>query len=163
MGTAEDDKSEKPYPAETTSVDKWASPQPPKSRPKIIKCPECGSERLYRDGWRRLADGSQTQRWLCRECGYRFSERRVEKPGGKDLKRGSALNLNCRVCAQESEAKNSASRELRLMENGQTAEKRAAGATETDPATIKGKIVEFLCGLISRGFLPKQLLATVHV
>jgi len=95
-----------------------------------LKCPECGSNRLYRDGWRRLADGSAAQRWLCRECGYRFSERRMEKQGGKNLKSGSTLNLNCRVCAPESGVENSASRELRLMENGQTAEKRAAGATE---------------------------------
>jgi len=35
-----------------------------------LKCPECGSNRLYRDGFRYLADGSQVQRWLCRDCSY---------------------------------------------------------------------------------------------
>jgi len=33
----------------------------------------CGSERLFRDGLRKLRDGSSIQRWLCRGCGYRFS------------------------------------------------------------------------------------------
>jgi integrase/predicted RNA-binding Zn-ribbon protein involved in translation (DUF1610 family) len=137
MGTAEESGREKPYQVEDADVGNWANPQPPKSRPespekslKHLRCPECGSERLFRDGLRRLADGSAAQRWLCRECGFRFSERRMGKPGGKDLKRGSALNLNRRVCAPEGGVENSASRELRLMENGQTAEKRAAGATE---------------------------------
>jgi integrase/predicted RNA-binding Zn-ribbon protein involved in translation (DUF1610 family) len=40
----------------------------------ILCCPECGSNRLYRDGIRYLSDGSQAQRWLCRSCGYRFSK-----------------------------------------------------------------------------------------
>ncbi|MGB9778909.1 MAG: IS1/IS1595 family N-terminal zinc-binding domain-containing protein, partial [Candidatus Bathyarchaeales archaeon] len=36
-------------------------------------CPSCGSNRLYKDGLRYLSDGSSVQRWLCRNCGYRFS------------------------------------------------------------------------------------------
>jgi len=39
-----------------------------------VCCPHCGSNKLYRDGIRYLSDGSQTQRWLCRSCGYRFSK-----------------------------------------------------------------------------------------
>lgn len=41
---------------------------------ELLKCPECGSKRLFRDGWRKLADGFKVQRYLCRECGYRFTE-----------------------------------------------------------------------------------------
>ena len=37
-----------------------------------IKCPECGSRRLYRDGIRYTNSGN-VQRYLCRDCGYRFS------------------------------------------------------------------------------------------
>lgn len=43
-----------------------------------VVCPQCGSQRLYRDGLRRLSDGLEIQRWLCRDCGYRFSERNVK-------------------------------------------------------------------------------------
>ncbi len=93
-----------------------------------FKCPQCGSMRLFRDGKRRLADGSVTQRWLCRECGYRFSESRLEKPVGKDLKRGSALRFNRRVCVSEGGAENSAQGVVALEEKAD-AESRAAGAT----------------------------------
>jgi integrase len=41
-------------------------------------CPQCGSNRLYRDGLRYLADGSSVQRWLCRNCGSRFSESEIK-------------------------------------------------------------------------------------
>jgi len=36
-------------------------------------CPECGSRKIWKDGLRKLADGSRIQRYLCRECGFRFS------------------------------------------------------------------------------------------
>jgi integrase/predicted RNA-binding Zn-ribbon protein involved in translation (DUF1610 family) len=165
MGTAEESGREKPYSIEDNGVGSWANPQPPKSRPespeKGLKCPECGSERLYRDGLRRLADGSQTQRWLCRDCGFRFSERRLNN-GGKDLKSGSALNLNCRVGASESGAKNSAGTVRVLMEEkAADAEKRAAGATErlneddkeeAAPKVFIAKILEYGVWLLKQGY-----------
>ena len=46
--------------------------QPPR------QCPQCSSQLLYRDGIRYLNDGSTIQRWLCRNCGYRFSESKVK-------------------------------------------------------------------------------------
>jgi len=42
-----------------------------------VKCPECGSSRLYKDGLRYLDDGSTVQRFLCRSCFYRFSQPKV--------------------------------------------------------------------------------------
>ena len=48
-------------------------------KPKAkLCCPECGSERLYKAGLRYLKDGYTVQRWLCRNCGYRFSEPKVK-------------------------------------------------------------------------------------
>jgi len=46
-----------------------------------IQCPECSSERLWKDGLRYLNDGRVVQRWVCRNCGYRFSEPNVKVPG----------------------------------------------------------------------------------
>ena len=46
------------------------------SRPaaQLPKCSECGnSEKIYRDGWRQTPEG-KIQRFLCRTCGYRFSQ-----------------------------------------------------------------------------------------
>ena len=44
----------------------------------VLCCPQCGSDKLYRDGLRYMADGSTRQRWLCRNCFYRFSEPNVK-------------------------------------------------------------------------------------
>jgi len=46
-------------------------PQPSSQPPK---CPECGSSKVWRDGLRYLSDGRAVQRWLCRSCGFRFSD-----------------------------------------------------------------------------------------
>lgn len=40
---------------------------------KEIRCPECQSSRLWKDGLRYVNDEA-IQRFLCRVCGYRFSE-----------------------------------------------------------------------------------------
>jgi integrase len=68
------------------------------------RCPDCNSLRIYKDGLRLLANGKNAQRFLCRDCGYRFSE------GAKDV-RGKTLNAvrynpeNAQVCVYE-KAKN---------------------------------------------------------
>ena len=38
-----------------------------------IKCPECGSLKIWKDGLRYTNLGS-VQRYICRNCGYRFSD-----------------------------------------------------------------------------------------
>jgi len=38
-------------------------------------CPECGSEKVVRAGFRYRADKTAVQRWLCKNCGTRLSER----------------------------------------------------------------------------------------
>jgi integrase/transcription elongation factor Elf1 len=53
----------------------------------LIRCPECGSVRLYRAGLRYLSNGETIQRWLCRNCGYRFSKSNVKiNVSGKSCK-----------------------------------------------------------------------------
>jgi len=104
-----------------------------------LACPECGSTRLYRDGLRYLADGSQVQRWLCRNCGYRFSE--------------SSLN-NCQTNMQ-SDAHQKAVK--LLVEAEKALEKREAGATETSQADVKGKILNFLLYLKRQGYSEETL------
>jgi len=43
------------------------------SVPETPTCPECGSTRSYRASKRYLSDGSEIQRYLCRDCSYRYS------------------------------------------------------------------------------------------
>jgi integrase len=40
----------------------------------MILCPQCGSTEFWKDGLRYLPNGDPVQRFLCRNCGYRFSE-----------------------------------------------------------------------------------------
>jgi len=59
------------------------SPQKPLEEP--LKCPECGSNRIWKDGYR-YTDKGPIQRFLCRFCGYRFSESKVKfNVGGEVL------------------------------------------------------------------------------
>ena len=62
-------------------------------------CPECGSSRAWRDGFRNNGI-DMIQRWLCRDCGFRFSN-----PGLSHKKENQHTNTY-RVCVSDSEAKN---------------------------------------------------------
>jgi len=42
-----------------------------------LKCPECTSQRVWKDGIRYTGHGD-VQRYLCRSCGYRFSQPNVK-------------------------------------------------------------------------------------
>lgn len=118
---------------------------PPVQQPK---CPDCNSKRVWRDGLRRFSDGRVTQRWLCRDCGLRFSESTAKTDPhphnlssairqGQRLNRPSGTTGQRQVCAALAEgAKNLAEVETRTK-------KWAAGATEQDSATVRGKILEY--------------------
>ena len=41
-------------------------------KPPSVKCQMCGSVKSCRDGFR-SANSGKIQRYLCRDCGYRFS------------------------------------------------------------------------------------------
>jgi len=52
------------------------NPTPPARSP--IQCPECDSNKIWRDGLRYLNNGENIQRYLCRSCGFRFSKPNVK-------------------------------------------------------------------------------------
>ena len=101
----------------------------------MLCCPQCGSRLLYKDGLRYLADGSSIQRYLCRNCGYRFSETR---------KSNIALHTKSESDAHQKAAK-------LLVEAEKAIEKREAGATEAC-FDVKGKILEFAWLLKKQGY-----------
>jgi integrase len=121
-----------------------------------LRCPECGSTRLYKDGLRYLADGQPVQRWLCRNCGYRFSWPRAERRSpheAKDLKGEQGLTVN--ECSSRALALLERSVEG-AMSNVEDSEKRAAGAITpnqlSQAADIKGKLVEFAWWMKKQGY-----------
>lgn len=73
-----------------------------------LSCPECHGSELFKDGLRYLSNGVQVQRYLCKKCGFRFSE-------------GNNVNVVCQtsnsrqVCAILQEAKNLDATELKTV------------------------------------------------
>ncbi len=39
----------------------------------VLKCPECGSEKFFKDGIRKLSNKQEKQRYVCRICHYRYT------------------------------------------------------------------------------------------
>ena len=76
----------------------------PNLQPQSAKCPSCGSSKTWRDGLRYLKDIA-IQRWVCRKCGFRFSEQPLPKNSSQSLNNVVALPYNRQICAKI-EAKN---------------------------------------------------------
>lgn len=95
----------------------------------MFECPKCGGSSLYKDGMRYLSDGNAIQRYLCCQCGYRFSEhiRTVDDP-----------YADAQICALE--AKN--------LEPQQ--KPKVAG--ESLPQKAKGTIVQFGVWQLNQGY-----------
>jgi len=132
------------------------------ARSKELACPECGSQRLYRDGLRypRSNGGDPVQRWLCRDCGYRFSLNGSQRPLQKASRWSinSASNISCsrQVCELLTEG----SKNLAAVNTTQQNQSQAAGATtQLDEATIKGKLIEFTWWLKKEGYAE----STIHM
>jgi len=135
------------------------SHQPPNQQPEnttTILCPSCGSRKVWKDGFRYgRSNGAAIQRWLCRACGLRFSQKafngsktfqQLPTVHTKSLKRGFDISSKRQVCELLTEdSKNLATSETRTQE-------KAAGATTSDQATIKGKLIEFAFWLQKQGY-----------
>jgi hypothetical protein len=123
-------------------------------------CPQCGSTKLYRDGLRYLADGTAVQRWLCRECGYRFTnpnhKRRGEwKNPPFNLNLEGGLENDCQGNDDPSWGDfTSLGRLVQTLAAVESQnEKRAAGASEKPTeAELQGKIIEFLWWMKKQGY-----------
>ena len=134
-----------------------------------LACPECGSQKLWKDGLR-YGHGSlreeTTQRWLCRNCGYRFTNTRNAKVGktckisepsecSEGVQNVDRQILNCRSALPSSrqvcELLTEDSKNLATVETQPTKEK-AAGATTPELATIKGLIIQYMAWLEKEGY-----------
>jgi len=105
----------------------------------VAKCPACGSTRVWRDGRRKTGNGD-VQRYLCRNCGFRFSE-----SNQKNLYTPSSKSSSRQICVSpERKAKN-------LVEV-ETQQKRSVGDTKIDKATIEGKIIEYTFWMKKQGY-----------
>jgi integrase len=98
----------------------------------VQSCPSCGSSRSFKDGLRVLSDGSGAQRFLCRDCGHRFSEK---------TNKLSPINSSRQLCAVLQEAK----------------KLDTATETKTVVGENKGKLVEFAWRLKKRNLCEQTI------
>jgi len=125
-----------------------------------LRCPECGSKRLYKDGMRYLADNTSVQRYLCRDCGYRFSWPKHER---KNLKSKQAIKTS--ECSSRALALLERRLEGAMNENEEKSGSGPinAGATEKPKeADVKGKILEFALHLKRLGRTEGTISNYVH-
>ena len=116
-------------------------------------CPQCGSRKLWRDGLRYSVFGDKIQRWLCRNCGIRFSDpddvekswsafERLERVQTKSLKAHARIPSTRQICAglRSRGAKNlSTATEIKTV----------AGDLQKD---FDGLIVQFMAYLEKEGY-----------
>jgi integrase len=95
-------------------------------------CPECTSQRLFKDGVRKTISGD-VQRYLCKDCGFRFSENGF----AKSLSMTSGKGASCQIGA----ARNAHGQVINLAAI-EPLKEGPAGATEKS-LDAKGKIVEY--------------------
>ena len=123
----------------------------------VLRCPECGSEKTERDDHRYLADGADVQRWICKGCGYRFSEKRLQRhlrPPKKDsewhLRSGTSIDQNRQVCVALARGTKNLTA---------TTIEKVAGESPVVEQDAKGKITEYLWHLKKEGRKDDTILA----
>jgi len=122
-------------------------------------CPDCGATKIWRDGFRyNRANGNPVQRWLCTECGYRFSESSWEgseesqhhqKVHRQSLNYIDAIPFPRQVCVLAEDSKNLATVETR--------QENPTREGTTLNADVKGKVVEYAWWMQKQGYAPESI------
>jgi transposase-like protein len=124
-------------------------------------CPKCGSKKLWRDGNTYTIFDDKIQRWLCRDCAYRFSDRNdlenakkaleiVETVETQSLKSKPDIVEASQICVTETK---------NLAAEQQTTQV----LRRNDPATVKGKIVEYEFWLLKQGYAKSTIEGRIKV
>ena len=114
-------------------------------------CPQCGSKKVWRDALRYSSFGDKIQRWLCRDCGVRFSdpidvknawstrEKATKFSSDNEIKASDDLVSTRQICVKETK---------NLVAEQQTTEVLRRNET----ADAKGRIVEYSFWLLKEGY-----------
>ena len=104
---------------------------------EAVFCPECGSKCLYKNGLRYTNEG-QIQRYLCRDCGYRFSDKSYKE---------CQTNSHSQICVLK-KAKNL---------DTTTENKTVAGTKNYAESNIKGAVAQYTAKQITLGLSKKTI------
>ncbi len=129
-----------------TKIRKLPSEEDTGTSPLTPSCPQCNSKKLWRDAKRYTALGYEIQRWLCRDCGLRFSDpndvkkswSHQEKAVRNEIKMTSDLLSNRQICVEETK---------NLVAEQQTTE-----VLRRIQADVKGKIIEHAFWMQKEGY-----------
>lgn len=135
-----------------------------------MNCPECGSSRLWKDGLHYLKDGT-AQRWLCRNCGYRFSKDKADETSALSPPRNDFKNFGkSAISSKNKGGKNRGkAKQANVIVEKQTLkmrmknEKRAAGATEPSEAGTQGHLAVFAAKQIMMGLKERTVRGRLNV
>ena len=117
---------------------------------QIPKCPECHSEKVWRDGHRTPMFGPEIQRWSCRVCGYKFSDpadvewankalQEAQKLESKTLKSSQDIVTSRQICVDNDKETKNLVAEQNLVVVPQKGELYLEKRQK-----LKGAIVEFM-------------------
>ena len=112
------------------------STEPQPNTSSVINCPKCSSKRLYKDGLRTLANGNKVQRFLCRSCGYRFSQ---------NINKVKVPNSNRQLCVilQEEAKKLDSQAEIKTV----------CAGLEKLPQDARGLMTKYMAYLEGEGYI----------
>jgi integrase len=114
-------------------------------------CPQCSSKKVWKDALRYSTFGDKIQRWLCRECGLRFSdpndvknswsaqEKAARTSVSNEIKMSNDIVTSCQICVTETKNLVAEHQAIEVLRRSQT----------TD---AKGSIVEFSFWLLKQGY-----------
>ena len=137
--------------AEEKSPDVFGTQSPPRNRKLSPLCPQCGGKKLWRDGHRQSIFGDDIQRWLCRTCGFRFSDpeevknswskqKKITPNSEESLKTPNDIVDSRQICVTETK---------NLVSAAET--KTVAGEKETS-LRARGAIIEFAFWMQKQGY-----------
>jgi len=169
-GSVVGNTSRNPHEVEVVGSNPTPASKNTRSNSQALTCPECRSAKTWKDGIRETAFGP-VQRYLCRSCGYRFSDpnskqaqRQLNGSGmlehvatilTKKLKSETAILNYCRV--SDEPIKRASTGQLRLAKNlaevePDKKEAQREGTTETTDAKAKGLIIQYMSYLEREGY-----------
>jgi integrase len=115
-------------------------------------CPQCGSNKRWRDGLRYSLFGDRIQRWFCRKCGLRFSDpidvqkawstfERVERVDTKPKKATDNIVTTRQICVTKAEGTKNLAAEIQKI-----------GIPPRSETDNKGKLLEFAWKMQQDGY-----------
>jgi len=124
-------------------------------------CPQCSSKKVWRDSVRYSTFGDRIQRWLCRECGLRFSdpndiknswstkEKEARKKPSNDIKSTDNIVTTRQICVTETK--------------NLVAEQQIEVLRRNETGDVKGKIIEYAWWLKKDGKSDSTILGRTKI